>query len=271
MSELNNAYAVLGDKSRRAEYDRTRKRSDQAEFGEDDNEYQSEAFTSALGEVEDRWNTACGIFPDLQDLRARLNKISSSLAFAFVTGLLETKAFKRRKEMASHLEQVFLERYFGNDSAVMNYARSLVFEGHKAAAKALNRLVDVMGADVDANLLISRIERDFKIEGSRKHAEDAKRRTEDREAVQRALEEARHRGIVVEELVASVLSHGHYKQARKLTEAAGYLVLVTREAIFFKPDAWSVKHTISSSSHHYFDTTQAFVSWVKETLCSPQK
>ena len=158
---LNQAYAVLSDPSKRSAYDATRKPSNRAQFEPDDEEDRGQAFDSALGELEERWNTACAIFPDLVEHRARLAKISTTLAFAYVTTLLDSKLFTHRGAMASHVEQVFLERYFGINPKILDYGRSLIFAGHKAAAKALNNLVDVMGSNVDADLMIGRIDKQF--------------------------------------------------------------------------------------------------------------
>lgn len=170
MSAINKAYSVLRDKTLRSGYDRARTQSQQAQFTADDRDVQAEAFESALSELEDRWKIACSIYPDLKDYRSTLTKISTSLAFAFVTAMLETKAFVRRSEIASHLQQMFLERYFGTNQQILKYARSLILAGQKEPAKALNRLVDVMGSDVDAHLLIDRVENDFGLPKVRERA-----------------------------------------------------------------------------------------------------
>src|SRR4051794_28031096 len=95
----------------------------QGAFDEDDATEQSGAFDSALREAEQRWNIACSIYPDLRTVRSGLARISTSLAFAYVTGLLETKAFNNREQLARHLEQEFLTRHFGTDGRVLAFAR----------------------------------------------------------------------------------------------------------------------------------------------------
>lgn len=173
MSAINQAYSVLRDKALRSGYDRARAQSQQAQFTADDKDIQAEAFESALSELEGRWKIACSIYPDLKEYRSTLTKISTSLAFAFVTAMLETKSFVRRSEIASHLERMFLERYFGTNKQILKFARSLILAGQKAPAKALNRLVDVMGSDVDAHLLIERVENDFGFSEARERANRA--------------------------------------------------------------------------------------------------
>ena len=241
MSELNSAYAVLADRTRRSEYERTRKRADQAEFSGENDEYQSEAFDSALNEVEDRWNVACGIFPDLKSLRARLTTISSSLAFAFVTGLLDAKAFARRLEFAAHLEQVFLERYFGTNEVVVDYARTLIFFGQKEPAKALNRLVEVMGSDIDPSLLISRIESDFQ-----------------------TVSFLRKKKAAQDDAATAVLKFGYYNRALELLKLHGYAL---KEVIGLMGKPSDLVLTRPPNERYQFSKRQDLLEWVKKTLC----
>ncbi len=243
MSELNLAYGVLSDKAKRAEYDRTKKRTDQTEFGAEKNDYQSEAFKTALEEVEERWRTATSIFPDLQASRDRLNQISSSLAFAFVTQLLESKAFSKRQEMATHIEQAFLERYFGTNKEVVDFARLLIFDGLKTAAKALNLLVDVMGSDVEPYLLISRIKIDFKREI----------------AATKAVAEARR-------LSTEVLNYGYIDDSMELAKLLGYSANYSGGiSTFFSAGPIEVK--IPSGDCQRFKSAAEFISWVQKELC----
>ena len=160
MTEINQAYEVLGNAAGRAEYDKKRANS-QLEFCSDDTGDQTEAFQSALNEVEEEWATACSIFPDLADFRSRLAQISTQQAFAFVTVMLSTKEFNRRAEIAAHLERVCMEHYFGNNEHILDYAITLILGGHKEAAKDLNHLVSVMGPDVDPQLLIQQVKYEF--------------------------------------------------------------------------------------------------------------
>ena len=160
MSEINKANAILGNAARRAEYDKKRTKN-QPNFSTDEIHDQAEAFQSALSDVEIKWDTACSIYPDLADLRAELAIISAQQAFAFVTLLLETKDFKRRAEIAARLERAYLERYFGTNEHILDYAKLLMRNDHRDSLKLLNHLVSVMGSDVDPNLLIDRTENEF--------------------------------------------------------------------------------------------------------------
>ena len=167
MSEINEAYRVLGNEKLRAEYDGSRRKDGHADYRSADNEESSEAFASALCELEDRWLVSTDIFPDLNALRGSLQKISNSLAFGFVTILLESRRYNDRADIAATLERRFLERYFGTSATLVTYPKELIAAGNREAAKTLNNLVDVMGSDVDPNLLIQRVEQQYGIRAAR--------------------------------------------------------------------------------------------------------
>lgn len=63
MTEINRAHAVLGDKARRAAYEKTCEQSNQGSFNAEGTAGQDEAFASALSQLEDRWQIACSIYP----------------------------------------------------------------------------------------------------------------------------------------------------------------------------------------------------------------
>jgi DnaJ-class molecular chaperone len=161
MSQINAAYEILGNKSRRAEYDRSWQTSNHAEFSSNEDAGQTEAFDTALKDTEEKWTIANSIYNDLNQHRQRLARFSTSLAFSFVVVILESKAYKNRLKIAQQMERKFIERYFGTNDTIVKYASQLIVSGHKQAAKALNRLVEVMGSDLDPKLLIKRINDDF--------------------------------------------------------------------------------------------------------------
>lgn len=181
MSAINEAYRILGDAQLRQEYDRQRTASEQASYQGSENEEADQAFDSALRELEGRWSVAVGIFADLAEIRKSLAKISSSLAFTFVTILLETKNFNSRKVLAENLERQFLQRFFGTDPEILKYAKELILMGHREAAKMLNQLVDVMGSQLAAQLLIDKVEGRFDLRRNKEkkaRVENIRRRIE---------------------------------------------------------------------------------------------
>jgi curved DNA-binding protein CbpA len=249
MALINHAFSILGDRARRSEYDRSCATDGQPDLTADSDEDRTEAFASALAEVEDRWRVACSVFPDLDALRARLARASTSLSFAFVSSMLEAKAFADRVEVAEHLEHAFLQRYFGTNAEVIKYARSLVQIGHKPAARALNKLVDVLGSSVDSALLIDRIEQEFGVRRATKFA-----------LIKSVRAEELARGIVE----GSLLDCGIFPDARKLAGLLGYTVSEAGGGMFSAPE---VLVNTPKDGCRRFKTRTDFVRWVKEALC----
>ena len=186
MAALNKAYEVLGNKQSRADYDKSRENTGRAEFGSKESEGQDEAFNSALNEIEERWAIAVEVFPDLNEYRGRLAKISTALAFDFVMLLLESKNFKIRVAIFHQLERKFLIRYFGENEALINFAKEIISSGQKSAARKLNQLVDVLGHDIDPKLIIASVEALPELAAFRRkrrdEAETAERESYEREA-----------------------------------------------------------------------------------------
>lgn len=154
MQEINEAYAVLSDSIRRKEYDATR---DKTEYEDQDDS--GDYFAS--DEIEDSWKSAVEYFPDLIELLEGLRKVSNQLANSYKITLIEKKEFHRRKELAIAFENYFLQKYFGTNKKILEYAKELISGGHKSAAKELNRAVSLFGSDVNPNTLIFRINEKF--------------------------------------------------------------------------------------------------------------
>jgi len=159
MAEINVAYGVLGDAAKRKQYDASRKTSHSSFDAED--EQRDEAFDSALSELEERWQVALEIFPDLTEIRQRLAKTAHRLAFAFVTVMLETKRFNERYQVCEAMERSFLEGYFGSNNEIIVFVKALINAGCRDAVKAVNRYVDVLGPDVPASKIITKVQNDI--------------------------------------------------------------------------------------------------------------
>ena len=138
MAQINLAHLTLSDSFKRKEYDRRTV-------------------------PERRWDTTAIVFPDLLETRERLARISQQLAFEFVTNIIETKTFNRRHKLAEVMEQSFLNRCFGDDPLVVNFARELIDGSRQDAMEELNRYVVVLGADLPAEVIIGKMRVDFAI------------------------------------------------------------------------------------------------------------
>jgi curved DNA-binding protein CbpA len=263
---INEAYRVLSDPTLRAMYDETATKSRCTSFEEAETAEGDRAFNAAMAEIDDRWAVACSVYPDLRGHRARLGKISSSLAFAFVVAVLERKTFANRAKIASELERSFLTRYFGNNPKVLNYALSLVLEGHRDAALALNQLVRVMGSEVEPSRLFENIERRFKIKkGKEKAAEDARRRRSTIKQAQEKAAAAARRREDSEPLMRDVRENKNFNSARQLARLHGYDV--TTEIKGFFRVRTMMRVTSSVGMVQSFDSSVDFIDWVRNTLC----
>jgi curved DNA-binding protein CbpA len=155
MSEINEAYGVLSDVEKRKQYDSTR---DKAEYQEDANEEDNSDFDKSL---EEDWKSATEYFPDLIELAGSLAKFSYKLEYTFKVIIIEQKAFNNRIKLAKNIEDNFLRKYFGTNQQILKFAKELIFRNQKDAAKELNKAVNLLGSEVDPNIIIQKIEKKF--------------------------------------------------------------------------------------------------------------
>jgi curved DNA-binding protein CbpA len=158
MAEINEAYAILSDPVKRKEYDSHREQVNEGGnyFDEKINESPPDYDPLAAD-----WQTAVSYYPDLEDMESSLAEISWRLAYAYRACLLETKSFAKRDEMAIALEQNFLESYFGKNPRIVEFARKLIYQGHKKAARELNKAVRLFGEEINAEIVIAKINKNF--------------------------------------------------------------------------------------------------------------
>lgn len=168
------------------------------------------------------------------------------MAFAFVTVCLDSRAFAHRAELASTLEKRFLERYFGTNPGILAYARRLIADGEKAAARELNMLVDVLGSDPDPNLLIARVDEKFGLVAKRDRA--------------RLSEEQR---LAAETLAREVRTYGNYGDAERLARLMGYQVSEVGRGFFKSGEIAAID---SNGTELRFKGYAAFIYWVQNTL-----
>jgi curved DNA-binding protein CbpA len=245
MATINRAYETLKDPARRAAYDGRRSKKDQASYEQQQDQGREEVFSQAINDLEARWKIAADVFPDLNTLRSKLAKLSSGLAFSYVTVVLEKKAFNDRQALAERMQDMFLERYFGTDPKIKDVARDLILAGQRDAAKTLNELVDVMGSAVDPNSLIEVINsrHSAALEGSRNAA-----------AHERAV--AMHRSAFLQRpCIANLLP---------LCEAAGLKVSEKSNGSFFRDWFFRDSHYTVSGSGRLpltFTSWDDFVAW----------
>ena len=150
MSEINEAYGVLSDSVKKKQYDATRDKSEYEDINDDDED-------EMLSSIESDWKEVVEYFPDLKKISDNLSKISKQLDFTFKTILLEKKEFNKRVELSRTLETFYLQKYFGKNPKIIAFAKQLILDGKKEDAKKLNRAIDLLGSEVDPEIIIRKI------------------------------------------------------------------------------------------------------------------
>lgn len=247
MAEINMAFAVIGNSASRAKYDKERSGSQQATFSADDDE-RFDAFDAAIEELEERWQIAVDIFPQIQVDRLRLSQISRSLSFAYVTTLLTTKSFANGSSIANQMEGVFLGRFFGENRQIVEFAKTLIFDNHRDAARALNRLVDVLGSEVDPNLIITRVESQYGLLDLRQ------RKATELQQIAR-----------IDGLKSKVQRYGEFYDAKILAELLGFTIESIDRGFL---QGYKVLVHRDGQTVLELSSQDAFKRWAKENLCN---
>ena len=172
MAELNAAYEVLSDAVKRQEYDQlrgTNAKAGDSYFGTANDP------PKGIDPLQKDWAVAVRYYPDLSKFEAQLANLSWRVAYTYRAYILAEKAFDTRAAVAEAMEQDFLNTYFGTNPEIVNYARTLIRLGHRAAAKELNEVVRVVGSKVDAAQVIRTIRTNFGIKTAGFASAEAKR------------------------------------------------------------------------------------------------
>jgi curved DNA-binding protein CbpA len=162
--EINEAYAVLIDPTKRKKYDAEREaRKNQYD---PEPEQEEKEFTNARNNVfEADWNIAIEHIKGLDDLHQDLNTLSPDLAFTFKLEILESKRFDQAKSIAKQFEAEFLEKFFGSNKYIQHFSGWLLKQGKRDIAKEINKIVVVLGSSLVANDVIETIIKKYKING----------------------------------------------------------------------------------------------------------
>lgn len=153
MQEINEAYVVLSDFEKRKQYDATLDRSKYKDESDFDTSYQD----YLNKDIEEKWKKIVEFLPDLQHIYDDLSNTSKQLAYTYKVLLIEKKNFNQRHEIAKVIENNFLEKYFGKNKKIIQFARELIRKNRKDMAKELNNAVQLLGSDIEPSIIIDKI------------------------------------------------------------------------------------------------------------------
>ncbi len=154
--QIQDAYDVLSDPSKRKQYDATRA------TGPSSGEYDADTEEAdADTELEADWQLAVEYFPEAERLAKGLRDLSPSLALAFRTTLLGSRQFDQASKVAAGLRVEFLARFFGQNEEVQDLAETCLRKGRRDAALEINRAAKVLGASLNFDSLMFRMVRKF--------------------------------------------------------------------------------------------------------------
>jgi len=159
MSDINEAYGILSDPIKRKKYDeeyfRNRPREESAEDENDDE-------SNFISEEDEAWKMALEFFPEIKEEYIELSKISNILANTFRAILIEGQEFNQSRKIRKRLESDYMNRYYGSDETIKNFAKTLLLNNERKAAIKVNKIVRFMGKSVNAMQLIDQVEKEFK-------------------------------------------------------------------------------------------------------------
>ena len=151
MAEINEAFRVLSDKSKRAEYDSIRKKNSSCENQEFNDQFSDKK--QRVDPFAEDWVIAVGYFPELKQLYQRLEKISTSLALSFRNQVLCKKQYSNASLIAEEFERKFLNKYFGKSNLAHAFAKELVGLGRKDVLLDLNKSIKVIGFEKSEEII----------------------------------------------------------------------------------------------------------------------
>ena len=189
MQEINEAYEVLSNTTKRKEYDDLKGSGTQeaGDFfrGEEDVEPEYDP-------LDEDWKVALEYYPELEQYLNQLRRISWKLGYGFKAYIVDTKNYEIGAKIYTQMYEEFIERYFGTNKSIIEFANTLIESNKKQALKELNKIVkvlDVNQAFKKTAEVISKIEKKYElneydpIKVRRKKEENEKKAREEEERI----------------------------------------------------------------------------------------
>lgn len=160
LKEINLAYEILKDPKKRKEYDNARAEMDD-HTGDYDPKVDDEDLTA--DDLQSDWEFAVEYHPKLIDLLKEVSSISPTLSIVFQSTILSNKAFNDANKIKDRLILSFLSRYFGKSKPIQMFGKSLLLNKQMAAAAELNRAAKIFGKEIDYQVVIFKIKKQFSL------------------------------------------------------------------------------------------------------------
>ena len=165
--EIQEAYEILSDPTKRAYYDSMRSGVSGHEYAPGDS-FPNDANLMS-DELRKRWEVIKEYFSDVNDLAMQLGEISPNLKLIFQLILLENRKFNLAKSLADEVEDVYLSRYFGQNNEIKSLARKLLrnknMYRHADALRELNKTMAVLGDEAPHDEIIRKLQDKYDLSG----------------------------------------------------------------------------------------------------------
>lgn len=140
------AYEVLGNPDSRAEYDRLREDRGASSDDLDDGVLSDDAHETDEERIDAAWLYIAIYYPEAERHREELAALSPALALTFQVTLVETKGAAEADELADGLRHRFLERHFGSNPYVQEFAVEALRRKRRDVALEINQAVRFLGS-----------------------------------------------------------------------------------------------------------------------------
>jgi curved DNA-binding protein CbpA len=157
--EIQEAYEVLSNPTKRAYYDSMRSGTSGREYAPGEEHANDSSAINA--ELQKRWEIVKEYYADADQIAIQLGELSPNLKLIFQIILLDTKAFKEALNLSRTIEDIYLERYFGQNEHIKQFAKRLL--KHKNtyensdALRELNRTIAILGVEAPAQVIIDKL------------------------------------------------------------------------------------------------------------------
>ena len=153
ISEINEAYETLSDNESKILYDKKLESFLKKNYSKYSNEEFEDHDEFEDKFINDDWEIALIVYPELIDLIKKLKNYSKQLSLQYQFYLLETKEFHKLEKVANFFIESFLERKFGRSKKIKVLSRYLIEKGYKGPALFLNKLIRVIGASSEKRII----------------------------------------------------------------------------------------------------------------------